>query len=199
MVLLVGATVSCDLGLDLDGDGVKDVLDNCVSESNPGQEDIDSDWVGDVCDNCPEASNPDQEDIDEDGIGDACDECPDDPDKIELGVCGCGIADVDADADGMIDCIDPCCDNYCVPNPWGLVCEEPPFCDPSVDKDCDSVHNDFDNCPDIVNPGQEDLDGDGAGDVCDGCPDDPNKIEPGICGCGIRDVDADGDGTIDCI
>ncbi|MBN1873948.1 MAG: VWA domain-containing protein, partial [Anaerolineae bacterium] len=33
---------------------------------------------------------------------------------------------------------------------------------------------------------------------CDICPDDPDKIEPGDCGCGIPDVDSDGDGILDC-
>jgi hypothetical protein len=31
------------------------------------------------------------------------------------------------------------------------------------------------------------------------CPDDPNKTEPGICGCGRTDVDSDSDGLEDCI
>ena len=30
------------------------------------------------------------------------------------------------------------------------------------------------------------------------CPDDPNKADPGQCGCGRQDVDADGDGFADC-
>jgi hypothetical protein len=34
--------------------------------------------------------------------------------------------------------------------------------------------------------------------VCDNCPDDPNKTEAGVCGCGIPDTDSDGDGTPDC-
>lgn len=41
---------------------------------------------------------------------------------------------------------------------------------------------------------------DGAcGPVDDQCPDDPDKIEPGVCGCGVPDADGDGDGTADCI
>lgn len=32
----------------------------------------------------------------------------------------------------------------------------------------------------------------------DECPDDPNKTEPGICGCGVPDTDTDEDGTYDC-
>jgi hypothetical protein len=32
----------------------------------------------------------------------------------------------------------------------------------------------------------------------DACPADPNKTDPGICGCGVADTDTDGDGTPDC-
>ena len=34
--------------------------------------------------------------------------------------------------------------------------------------------------------------------LLDGCPDDPYKTAPGICGCGVPDTDSDGDGTPDC-
>ncbi len=44
-----------------------------------------------------------------------------------------------------------------------------------------------------------DADGDGLRDECDGCPADSNKIEPGICGCGVDDsADSDDDGVPDC-
>ncbi len=33
----------------------------------------------------------------------------------------------------------------------------------------------------------------------DNCPADPAKTEPGVCGCGIADIDTDGDGTPNCI
>ena len=36
-----------------------------------------------------------------------------------------------------------------------------------ADSDNDGVGNSEDNCPDVFNPGQEDFDGDGAGDACD--------------------------------
>lgn len=32
----------------------------------------------------------------------------------------------------------------------------------------------------------------------DACPNDPNKVVPGICGCGVPDTDTDGDGAADC-
>lgn len=43
-----------------------------------------------------------------------------------------------------------------------------------------------------------DTDADGQADLCETCPDDPNKFEPGICGCGVADTDTDADGTADC-
>jgi len=42
------------------------------------------------------------------------------------------------------------------------------------------------------------LTGDGTPDCNDNCPSDPNKTTPGICGCGVSDVDSDGDGVADC-
>jgi hypothetical protein len=45
-----------------------------------------------------------------------------------------------------------------------------------------------DNCPDDPNPGQEDDDADGTGNVCDNCPIDPNP--------GQEDDDSDGSGDV---
>lgn len=50
------------------------------------------------------------------------------------------------------------------------------------------------------NPGAEcDADHDGTPDSRDGCVNDPNKISPGQCGCGVADTDTDGDKTADCV
>lgn len=37
-------------------------------------------------------------------------------------------------------------------------------------------------------------------DCNDGCPNDPDKVDPGLCGCGQADEgDSDGDGVLDCV
>jgi len=46
--------------------------------------------------------------------------------------------------------------------------------------------------------GSLDSDGDGTPDSSDGCPNDPQKVEPGECGCGIPDTDLDSDGFSAC-
>jgi hypothetical protein len=51
---------------------------------------------------------------------------------------------------------------------------------------------------DIPSGSCPDSDGDGTDDCIDGCPNDPGKIAPGTCGCGVADTDSDGDGTPNC-
>jgi hypothetical protein len=81
--------------------------------------------------------------------------------------------------------------------------------------DTDNFYGTCDNCPDVSNPSQRDCDGDGEGDACeadpadqdddndgccngvDVCPNDPTKCDTNFCGCGVEDVDADGDGCYD--
>lgn len=67
------------------------------------------------------------------------------------------------------------------------------------DSDSDGVPNEEDNCPYGYNPGQEDFDQDGIGDVCD--PDDDNDgLIDEIDACPFQDssgLDADNDGCID--
>jgi hypothetical protein len=53
---------------------------------------------------------------------------------------------------------------------WGT---NPPGSGP--DSDGDGILDGFDNCPDDVNPNQEDADRDQVGDACDPFPDDPDN------------------------
>jgi hypothetical protein len=98
-------------GPDQDGDGVIDLLDNCPSVANPGQEDADGDGVGDACDNCPNTPSVDQVDTDGDGRGDACDDDID-GDGIPNGQDNCPLTvnpdQTDTDHDGIGDVCDPC-------------------------------------------------------------------------------------------
>ena len=61
----------------------------------------------------------------------------------------------------------------------------------SGNKGCTSEKELRENC-------DTDSDKDGKDDTEDGCPNDPNKIQPGICGCGVAETDSDNDGTPDC-
>jgi hypothetical protein len=51
-----------------------------------------------------------------------------------------------------------------------------PDCSSSGDTDGDGICNDNDNCVFTANPGQEDTDGDGRGDLCDGLTTDESSI-----------------------
>lgn len=89
----------------------------------------------------------------------------------------------DLDDDGIATASDNCPDRH---NPE------------QTDVDGDGVGDSCDNCLEVPNASQEDGDRDGTGDECDGCVDDPVKTSGGVCGCGVPDVDIDGDGTVDC-
>lgn len=87
------------------------------------------------------------------------------------------------------------------------------FVEAVADKDQDGVPDDLDNCPEMSNPGQEDQDGDGQGDVCDddldgdgfkneadNCPLTANPNQEDLDGDGQGDAcdpDKDGDGVGD--
>jgi hypothetical protein len=86
------------MGQDTDGDGVRNLCDNCPLAVNPSQADGDHDAVGDACDVCPGRFDKDQLDVDHDGVGDACDNCKTTSNAHQD----------DADLDGIGDACDNC-------------------------------------------------------------------------------------------
>ncbi len=211
-----------DDALDSDGDGTPDACDGCPDDANetePGdcgcgvaEDDSDADGTPDCVDGCPDdpykidpgdcGCGAADTDSDADGTPDCLDGCPDDPNKIEAGVCGCGVVDDlgDSDGDSVLNCLDRCpgqddlldTDGDTVADCLDLC----PGQDDLLDTDGDTVADCLDVCP-----GEDDLldhDADGTPDCVDGCPGDPNKTEPGLCGCGVADEDADGTGWPDC-
>ena len=167
--------------------------------------DTDADGIAGSCDNCPATANADQRDFDLDGVGDVCDGdddndgvangsdlCPQtgpagSPDPVDVN--GCSAVQVDPDLD--------------------LICDDPG----TTSSFCTGT----DNCPSIYNPGQEDWDSDGTGDMCedsdgdflfdafDNCPGVPNlnQLDGDADGLGDAcdpcpaDTDCDDDGLLD--
>lgn len=169
--------------------------DNCPGISNSNQQNSDSDAFGDACDNCDFVDNPDQMDGDGDGIGDACDLCPNyptpdpDPDDDADGVSftcdkcrsdynpdqadrdrdgGVGSGDAcevgvnqDLDVDGVPNGSDNC--RYVPNGPTLGTCivgaERLPC---TSDTACNTPEEPTGLC----SMAQEDVNGDGIGDVC---------------------------------
>ncbi|MBW3583932.1 MAG: thrombospondin type 3 repeat-containing protein [Euryarchaeota archaeon] len=90
---------------DSDGDGVRDVCDNCPFVANVDQTDSDGDGRGDVCDACPADADPVPNDNDRDGTDDACD-ADDDNDALtdeEEAAFGTDPQNADTDGDALDD------------------------------------------------------------------------------------------------
>jgi hypothetical protein len=180
--LYCNTTTVCGPGgaadMDLDGDGIRDGIDNCIIYQNPEQADADADGIGDVCD----PDSPTTPDSDGDGVFDASDRCPGSDDRI------------DSDQDGTPDA----CDETPLPDPDGDgIGDEPGELDncpnesnrEQFDEDrdgtgdrCDSdIDNDgrpntSDNCPELYNPDQRDNDRDGIGNACENAGNSNPKV-----------------------
>jgi hypothetical protein len=175
--------------VDTDGDGVRNLMDNCPALINASQTDTDSDSRGDPCDNCPSNANVSQLDSDSDGQGDACD--PDDdgdgvPDASDNCPLTSNATQVNGDADTLGDACDNCTSatNQDQLNTDGD--SQGNACD--SDDDNDTVADGSDNCPLNANQSQANADGDGKGDVCDNCSSTSNSDQ--------ADGDADGRGNV---
>jgi hypothetical protein len=156
-----------------------DVSDNCPTIPND-QTDTDIDGLGDACDLC--ANDPDN-DVDGDGICGDVDTCPNDPhnDLDGDGICGdvdnCPLVpndgQEDIDFDGVGDACDNCPDDVDNDSDKDGICNGLGFYPPKIGGN--------DNCQEVSNPDQSNIDGDLLGDACDDTAmgQDPDENPPG--------------------
>ena len=167
---------------DRDENGVGDACEM------PPDNDVDGDGVVDLDDNCPDVPNRSQLDRNNNGYGDACEiPCEIDSDCrlpiVECDIAQCGRAYFEKYASGIcqaggfcsafadelifVNRIDCPADATCsVVDNAGICAPDPVGCPPD-DSDGDGWADGNDNCPEVANADQADLDLDGLGDVCD--------------------------------
>jgi hypothetical protein len=172
---------------DRNGDGIAD--DNCPEKPNADQLDSDGDGVGDVCDVCPDTSDPGQANTDGVGRGNACND-------VATAACAFfgqyqpATCPGDADGDEIDDAVIACAEGV-------------PFCLPQ-DSSTDDLPvtgrpKALDNCVNVANADQANLDNDAFGDACDDDDDGDSKDDtddncPLVANATQEDGDSDGFG-----
>ncbi|MGB2478771.1 MAG: thrombospondin type 3 repeat-containing protein [Candidatus Poseidoniaceae archaeon] len=218
--------VRIDAWPDVDEDGVRDSLDNCVNDANFDQADYDSDSVGDVCD----------DDIDGDSITNDNDSCSIGENQWTSSMetdydsdgCADNTEDQDDDSDSVIDLFDTCrfspigwtsesASDYdsdgCRDFDEDLDDDSDGICDiggPETDCVSSSVGQDF--CPfsplGFVSSYGNDFDGDGCNDFSEDNDDDGDGFDDSEDKCNLEFgtayngrqigcLDTDGDGWAD--
>jgi hypothetical protein len=191
-----------------------------VSPGGPIQEgDCNSNGTIDACDIAEQTSD----DCNSNGVPDECEPDDDCNTNGTTDICDvAGGASEDCNANGTPDECEPGGMDDCNSNGTSDLCDVftgaspdcdsngmPDECDP--DTDGDTIIDDCDNCPLMVNIKQADSDTDGAGDICDNCDglSNPDQADSDFDGLGdacdncplvpnaTNQADADGDGAGD--
>ena len=205
---------------------------DATPDAAPPPDDRDGDGVSDDDDSCPDVPNADQADRNNNYEGDACEvRCAIDDDcRLPLVICvnmGCGGGYQESYLPGR--CANGLCADFedtpidvsgtsCAPDSVCSVVLNAGQCDPDLDRcppgdlDNDGVPDGADNCLEVPNFDQADLDGDGFGDLCDldrdgdtvldgvdNCPDvaNPDQADFNNDARGDACQDLDNDGVLD--
>lgn len=201
---------------DTDNDGTYDCNDECPLDFTKILKDLfyldnDQDGYGDINVTLKACSMPSGYVLDNT-------DCDDSNSNIYPGLTEIPYDGIDQNCNGN-DLTDVDEDSYDAVASGGTDCDdEDSTINPSVIEVCNGID---DNCNGQIDDGvlstyYYDSDGDGFGDLneavqaCsslsgyvansnDNCPNDPGKIDPGLCGCSNSEADSDKDGTPDCI
>lgn len=102
----------------------------------------------------------------------------------------------------VVECGGPDCQPNGIPDGCDILFGYSEDCQSNdIPDKCDVAGGTSEDCDRNMVPDEcdDDTDGDGVIDGCDLCPNDPNKIIPRVCGCGVPDVDTDSDSVLDCL